>query len=238
MKPSDLGRIPYVVAKRRWTKWKRRKKFNFDEIVSPLLDEVSAAAEGTFPGEPRNRFTEWSEIGKEIRINMPSETVDLADEYERLLDQLETKESKRVNIATQFIGKLPGGKQVDEKIRITVGVKEMRGPTEVPRDGAEPGNFDRWLKDCWPAFEESKSSSDLETRIRGLSKEHDTNFDREGIRYWENSHGMPDWSDTLWHLYDTGNLVAYHSALTELEEIEDRLMTVASDFESELKKLN
>lgn len=235
---SDFARIPVIAAKRKWTSWKRKKRFNFDEIVSPLLDEVNAAAEGTFPGESCERRTEWTEIGEEIRINMPSDTVDLADEYKRLLEQLETKENKKRNIATEFIDKLPGGNQRGENVRITVGVKEMRGPTDVPREGAEPGNFDQWLKDCWPAFEESSGPSDLETRIRALSKEHETNFDQEGIRYWENSDNMPDWPDTFWHLYDTGNLVAYHSALTELGETEDRIINVASEFESELKKLN
>lgn len=235
---KTLLRIKYTLAKWQATKWKRRKQFSFENVVEPLMDEVTLAAEGNLPGAPGQRNTEWSEIGEEVRINMPDTPVRIGDHYEEMLRNLAGKEQQKQRIGSQFIDDLPGGEQRGSEFYITLGVEQMRGPTDIPQERGSKGELDGWLDSCWDAFEEASTSSELETRIRGLSREHETPFDAEAIRYWEDSAGYPNWEESFWHLYETGNLRSYHTCAKQLQEYEQESINSAKEFKNWLIKMN
>lgn len=221
-----------------WRKFKRRKNFNFEEVLRPLLDEVSSAGNGDLPGEPRDRRTEWDNIGEEVRYNMPDKTVSLGDDYQDKLQETEQHEQKRVNLGQQFISRLPGGKRNGEDFQVTTGVASQRGPTPHPHKEPVLGDFDSWLKQYWSAFNQSQNESEFRANIESLAAKHATEFSQDAIRYWEDSQGHPDWEATLWNLYDTGSLKAYHKTLENLEEHRNQMVTISCEFETELKKLN
>jgi hypothetical protein len=245
MDPKGL-KATAALAKWKFTKWKRKKQFNFENVIKPLMDEVKSASEGDLPGEPGKRSTEWADIGEEVRINMPNIPVDVGDQYQEMLNGLETKEEQKERIGSQFIEDLPGGQQRSDNFLIILDVEQMRdqvgeglgGSFGTPQDRGTKGELDIWLDSCWSAFEEAESPSELETRIRGLARQSETPFNIEAVRYWEDSAGYQDWEETFWHLYQTGNLRSYYKCIGDIQSYKHNCVESAESLRKWLIKMN
>jgi len=238
MSPGLLGKASFKVGLWRWRRFKRKKGYNYEKLIEPLLEEVARTSEGEFPGEYGDRSTEWEGIEEPVRLNAPNRTIEYGDEYQHLLEEIATKENARVELGRQIISHLPGGIREGNQFKLITGAEEIRGQPSVPRVEPVKGDLDQWLEDCWTAFEESTEASELEPQIRSLARKHETSFEMEGIECWENDAGHPNWPEDLWHLYDTGNLQAYHRNHTQIESYRQELVKSANLLRSDLEKLN
>ncbi len=103
----------------------------------------------------------------------------------------------------------------------------------------EQGDFDQWLIDTWQAFEAADNERHLITEIEALARSAGAESLRiETIRYWEEESDHEDWAETLWDLYESGDLQAYHSTLQEIEDCKEAAMTYAEEMDNTLRSLN
>jgi len=238
MELSSIPRAAYSIVSRKFTKWKRKKQFNWEHIVKPLIGEVKRTSEGDFPGNYGERETEWDDIGQEVRLNMPNDLVEIGDNYSKLVEDLSSKEETRESIGAQFINRLPGGKKENNKFRLILGVEEVRGPTDIPREDPILGDLDEFLQHIRPVLESSETPDELEKEVRSIAKQHESNFEEEAIEYWRNDLSDPEWADRLLELYETGLIKAYCETVDHISEYKREITITAMEMNKKLKKLN
>jgi hypothetical protein len=238
MEWTAIPRAAYKVASREFTKWKRKKQFNWEHIIKPLIGEVKRASEGDFPGNYGERETEWDEIGEEVRLNMPNDLVKIGDDYSKLIHKLSSKEQTRETVGAQFINRLPGGKKENNEFRLILGIEEVRGPTDIPREDPILGDLDEFLQHIRPVLESSETPSELKKEVRSIARQHESNFEEGAIEYWRNDLSDPEWADRLLKLYETGSLEAYYDTIDQINKYKEEIISTAREMNKELEKLN
>lgn len=223
---------------RKW--WLGRKEWNYEELTEPLMDEISTAAGGNFPGSPGDRESIWEEeIPTAAKDRAPDSLNETADDYISSLSDLETLEEKRVSLAERFIDELPDGQIQDTQVLFLREVHEHPSQHHHPHSTAERGDFDQWLLDSWTAFEKSEDPSQLSTEIEAIARSQDrTAVDIDAIRYWEEERSNQQWAETFWDLYEGGLLRSYHQTLQDIDRCKSDLKAHAREMDELLRVLN
>jgi|GEM_PF-6555587 len=227
--PIKAGRIV-------WDKVQTGETWYEEHVAEPLLEEVEEAKSGSFPGEYGSRSSKWEEaVSAPSRRKSNKLLREAASEYTEELSTVESLEQKRIGVARHFIENLPGGEISGSDVLIfthMTSVEGARGPAE-PR--LEKGDFDKWLKEAWSAFEEAEDQDSLERQLEALAERPENTLDPEVFHGWEDQIGEAQWPSILWNEYDDEYLPRYRTTLNRLEGARMRAEQWANEVDSEIE---
>lgn len=226
---AKAGRIVY-------NKIKTGESWYEEKIAEPLLHEVEEAKQGYFPGEYGSRQSNWEEtVSASARRKAHGPVREAAEEYLDWLGKVEKFEQKRIAVAEHFIENLPGGEISGSEVLIVTDVTAVggaRGPAE-PRP--EKGEFDAWLEQVWPVFEQVETEDGLKREIEAFANQSENTLDPEVFRVWENNLHQPQWPSILWNNYNAEYLPRYRETLNHLSEARENTEQWAAELDNEIE---
>lgn len=204
-----------------------------EQVAEPMLGELEAVEGRSFPGEYASRHSQWEEAVSVAAQRKADKAIqEAAEDYVEALEDVENLEEKRLNTAEYFIENLPGGEINGQEVLIVTEVRQVQGTYGPAEPRPEKGSFDIWVKEAWPAFEESDSQSELRRQLESVSTNTHTDLDPDVFRCWEDQLRCDDWPETFWSVYDNEYLERYLQTIRRLSAAREDTEMFANELDA------